>query len=183
MVEPLVINPQTKVGELLNAYPQLEEVLIAQAPIFEKLRNSVLRRTVAKVATLEKAASMAGIQVSSLVSTLRKAAGQENLSEHTGDALSESASVSSELPEWVNPEQVTETLDADECLSKGEHPLNKILKLARTLTAGDLIKITSSFPPVPLTDTLKPHGYKTVTLSGRVDKYETFICAKRIDVD
>jgi len=46
--EVLNINPRTKVGELLDACPRLEEVLIAQAPVFEKLRNPVLRRTAAR---------------------------------------------------------------------------------------------------------------------------------------
>ena len=86
MGEPLIISPQTKVSQLLNAYPGLEDVLIAQAPIFAKLRNPVLRRTVARVATLEKAAAMAGIPVSSLVSALRKAAGHENPADY-GAAL------------------------------------------------------------------------------------------------
>ena len=179
MVEPLIINPQTKVGELLNAYPHLEEVLIAQAPIFEKLRNPVLRRTVAKVATIEKTAAMAGIPVSSLISALRKATGHENLPEHAEPASSDSASVSSGLPEWVNPERVTATLDADECLSRGENPLNKVLRLAAALAPAELIKITSSFPPLPLTDTLKQQVYQSATHSIKGGKFETFVSSKK----
>ena len=39
MSEPLLITPQTKVGELLETYPELEEVLVALAPPFKKLRK------------------------------------------------------------------------------------------------------------------------------------------------
>ena len=37
------ITPETKVGEMLEAYPQLEEVLLEISPTFRKLRNPVLR--------------------------------------------------------------------------------------------------------------------------------------------
>ena len=43
----LAICPDTKVGALLEAYTALEPALIAIAPAFEKLRNPMLRRTVA----------------------------------------------------------------------------------------------------------------------------------------
>ncbi|HOK52235.1 MAG TPA: DUF1858 domain-containing protein [Bacteroidales bacterium] len=41
------ITPQTKVGELLEAYPQLEAKLLELSPKFGHLKNPVLRRTVA----------------------------------------------------------------------------------------------------------------------------------------
>ena len=88
MTAKLPITPQTKVGELLEAYPELEAVLVAQTPIFEKLKNPVLRKTVAKVATLEKAAAIANIPVVKLVSELRKAAGQSALIPTTADQAS-----------------------------------------------------------------------------------------------
>lgn len=42
------ITPETRVGELLDAYPQLEEALIRMAPAFAKPKNPLLRRTVAR---------------------------------------------------------------------------------------------------------------------------------------
>lgn len=50
------INLQTKVAELLGAYPQLEEQLLKLSPTFAKLKNPILRRTVAKVTSLQQAA-------------------------------------------------------------------------------------------------------------------------------
>ena len=38
----IIISPKTKVGELLEAYPALESVLMSMSPAFEKLRNPVL---------------------------------------------------------------------------------------------------------------------------------------------
>lgn len=49
------ITPQTKVGELLDAFPELEETLFSLSPKFKHLKNPMLRKTVAKVATLYQA--------------------------------------------------------------------------------------------------------------------------------
>lgn len=57
MSTELIITPKTKVLQLIETYPQLEELLIEMVPTFEKLKNPVLRRTVAKIATLQQAAS------------------------------------------------------------------------------------------------------------------------------
>ncbi|OGG00507.1 MAG: hypothetical protein A3F83_11145 [Candidatus Glassbacteria bacterium RIFCSPLOWO2_12_FULL_58_11] len=181
MAEQLIINPQTRIGELLEAYPQLEEVLIAQAPMFDKLKNPLLRRTVAKVATLEKAAAIARIPVAGLVGALRLAAGQKfTPGEDAGLNAGASAdtAVGTERPAWLDSSKVIETIDADEYLKKGEHPLNKVTGLARSIKPGELVKIISSFPPIPLSDTLKSQGCKTVILSTASGKYETYISGK-----
>ncbi|MCU0409486.1 MAG: DUF1858 domain-containing protein, partial [Bacteroidales bacterium] len=57
----LTISPRTKVGELLEAYPKLEAKLIETAPVFSKLKNPVLRKTITKVTSLKKAALVANI--------------------------------------------------------------------------------------------------------------------------
>ena len=69
------ITPETRIAELLEAYPALEGVLLQQSPHFRHLKNPLLRKTVARVATLEKAAQMSGIPVRRLVAVLRDAAG------------------------------------------------------------------------------------------------------------
>ena len=39
----LIIAPKTKIAELIDAFPQLEAVLIDYVPAFEKLKKPVLR--------------------------------------------------------------------------------------------------------------------------------------------
>ena len=72
----LHIQPSTKVAALLDAYPELEDVLIKMAPPFKKLKNPVLRKSVAKVATLQQAAIVGRIDVTSMIDHLRRAVGQ-----------------------------------------------------------------------------------------------------------
>ena len=74
------IESSTKVAALLDQYPELEGVLIEMAPRFKKLRNPILRRTVARIASLRQAAAVGGIPVGELVNRLRVEVGQEPLS-------------------------------------------------------------------------------------------------------
>ena len=76
----LIITPKTKVGELLDRFPELEKVLMEMSPAFESFKNPVLRRTVAKVATLQQIAVVGGLKVDQIVNSLRQAAGQQGYS-------------------------------------------------------------------------------------------------------
>ena len=47
------ITPSVTVHNLVGAFPELEDVLIGIAPPFKKLRNPLLRKSVAKVARVK----------------------------------------------------------------------------------------------------------------------------------
>ena len=83
--QAFLITPKTRVGELLDTYPELEPVLMELAPAFKKLQNPVLRRTVGKVATLQQAAALGKVSLSEIINTLRMEVGQA-LFDETGMA-------------------------------------------------------------------------------------------------
>lgn len=148
------IHPETKVGALLEAYPELEEVLIGLAPAFAKLRNPVLRKTVAKVATLEQAARIGGLSVRDLVRRLREAAGQQ------GPEVPEPESPrAEERPAWVDDAVVRLSLDADELLARGEHPLGRVREALERLQPGEVVELRSSFRPEPLIEAMRRGGF------------------------
>jgi DUF438 domain-containing protein len=60
----------TTVHDLLVRYPFLEDFLVAYNPKFELLRNAAMRATLGRVATLERAASVAGVDVAALIIAL-----------------------------------------------------------------------------------------------------------------
>jgi len=64
------LNTKTKIDDLLKQYPFLLDFLITLSPKFKNLKNPVVRKTVGKIATLEKAAGIGGLEVESLISTL-----------------------------------------------------------------------------------------------------------------
>ncbi len=78
------IDPFTKVSDLLNAYPELEETLIAIAPPFKKLRNPILRRSIAKIATIKNISSVGNIPLNELINKIKKAAGQPVPDDNSG---------------------------------------------------------------------------------------------------
>ena len=67
----LDIAPQTRVGELLDRYPDALQVLLRHG--FTLLKNPVLRRTVTRAITLEQAARHEGVVLESLIDDLQRA--------------------------------------------------------------------------------------------------------------
>ena len=66
------ITPDSRLGELLERWPVLEEVLLEISPHFKALKNPVLRRTVAKVATLRQVSTVSGVALGVLIERLRR---------------------------------------------------------------------------------------------------------------
>ena len=62
------ISPTAKVGEVLERYPQSLEVFVRHG--FTALRNPVLRKTMARVITIEQACRREGVDMSELVREL-----------------------------------------------------------------------------------------------------------------
>jgi hypothetical protein len=117
------ITPQTTVAELLDTYPGLDDVLVEMAPPFAKLRNPVPRRTIARVTSLEKAASVANLPLRELISALRRAVGQPADDEGTVHAENPPEDSDDGPADWVDAARVVWTLDADELLNAGEQPI------------------------------------------------------------
>jgi hypothetical protein len=68
--EPFRLTPQTKVADVLERYPQTLDVFLRHG--FAPLANPVLRRTMARVVTLEQACRREGADLDTLLADLRK---------------------------------------------------------------------------------------------------------------
>lgn len=167
----LEITPETRVGKLLDAHPDLEQVLIDAVPAFAKLRSPILRRTVAKVTSLRQAAAVGGIGVADLVNLLRNAAGQGALE------LSEAGvgPISSPRPEWCREAAIAETIDIRPLLDSGQQPLGMIMSRLRDLPEGKVLKVLAPFLPAPLIDQAKKEGAEVWHGSGAEGVREVFI--------
>lgn len=152
------ITPETRVAQLLEAYPQLEAVLIRQAPAFERLKNPILRRTVARLTTLQRAAGIAGLDVRTLVRELRQAAGLPF--EEATTAAAATAQPGGPRPAW-SERPPTASIDADALLDRSETPLPKVLEAARALGAGEVLEVTARFRPLPLVEALEQQRFRT----------------------
>jgi hypothetical protein len=144
--ENIIISPKTKVLQLIETWPQLEDVLIGYVPAFSKLKNPVLRKTVARIATLQQAAAIGNVKVEDLINRLRKEVGQDLLRETAGSGYNTLKTW------WMNEKPVHKTMDAREMLAAGEHPVNQVMADLKQLPQGKIYKLLAPFLPAPLID-------------------------------
>jgi hypothetical protein len=172
--QKITISPKTKVGELLDNYPDLESVLLDMSPAFEKLKNPVLRKTVARVATLQQVAAVGGLKVDDIVNRLRNAAGQKARVEFDTD----SGYLSSDVPDWFVPEKIVVILNASPIINSGGSPMNEILKQANILNPGEIFELRTPFIPAPIIDMLRTKGFSVYIVN--MDSYILSYITRRL---
>lgn len=176
MKKDLLITPDTKIGALLDVYPGLEKVLIEIAPAFEKLRNPVLRKTVAKFATLHQAAELGKIPTGNLINRLREVAGQD-----FGEVATDEAGHSNiSKPEWVTSGIIHDTIDARPIISAGEHPLNMVMSALKNLPKNTVLVLISPFTPAPLITVARQKEFKVWSEQESPDLFKTYFSHKDI---
>jgi len=165
----LEITPSVTVHSLLNEYPELEEVLIGIAPPFKKLRNSILRKSIAKVATIKHISSVGGVPLDELIEKLREAVGQSGTLESYSDQ-----DYFGEQPDWYAPEKIVLSIDEDKLEDKNKMTLTIILKEAKNVKKGEIIELVTSFLPAPGIDILKSKGYSVWSLKEGDDVIKSY---------
>ena len=146
------ITRRSKLLEVLQAYPFLEEQIIAIAPPFKNLRNPVLRRSVGRLATIEQVAHIGEVDVVDLINRLRRAAGQGDLASG-GQPRAISPAASAGDPDWIAGEP-TVVVDGTELLNAGEVPLQHVTELLAQLQTGDVVLLLTDFEPSPIVDAM-----------------------------
>jgi len=170
MSKPL-ITPQTRIGEFLDSYPELEELLISLSPAFQKLRNPVLRRTIGRVATFQQVAVVGNIPLETIINSLRKAAGQNQT-----DEIMNTTNNLEEQPAWFNTTSISETLDAREMLQSGQHPLADVLSRTSALQTGQIFELITPFTPMPLIEKVTDKGCKAFVQNVSKSEVHTYFC-------
>jgi len=155
-MEKLIITPKTKIYDLLEAFPELEDILIGSAPEFKKLKNPVLRKTITRITNIGQAAIIGGLNVEELVNRLREKVGQNSLEQLDGSRTKYVTSCS----EWFRKEAVVQTIDIREMLNKGEQPVHEVLAAIKKLNETGILEIIAPFIPAPLLDKTLSLDYK-----------------------
>ncbi len=151
----LDITPETRVGALLDAYPELEEELFGLSPAFKKLKNPVLRKTVAKVTTLRQASRVGNVSIGKLINQLRAAAGQTEIAVEEGKKSSPRPA-----PAWFGDRAIKRKFDARPLIEAGEQPMGEVLTALGQLEPGEGSELTTPFIPAPLIDMGKQKGFE-----------------------
>lgn len=167
--QKLIITPRTRVGELLDFYPELEPMLLELSPAFKKLKNPVLRKTVGKVATLQQAAALGNFTVTELINTLRSEVGQQL---YEGETSGED--INYEKPEWFDPEKVTVTFDASPLIDSGQNPMQEVFAHLENTGQEEIFKLTTPFVPAPIIELISKRGYAHYCTTSGKDQYSTY---------
>ena len=166
-----VISPDLKVYELLESYPELEDVLIAITPVFKKLKNPILRKTIAKVTSLKQAAVVGKVSINEMIKKLREKTGQRHtdIEESLGENIPE--------PGWVKDCLPAIVYDAREDLDSGIQPLNKVMRDITNFSEGDIYKLITAFIPAPMILVLREKNFECFTDEINPDEFATY-CRK-----
>lgn len=167
-----IITPKTKVGDILDHFPGAEELLISLVPVFSKLKNPLLRKTIARVTTLQQAAAVGGIDVSVVVNKLREFAGQEQFS---GENTMQSRG---DVPSWFNPSKIKKVMDARPVIASGGHPLADVMHDAQALKEGEIYELITPFYPAPLVDKIQERGFFSHSVQTGPDLFNTYFIRK-----
>jgi hypothetical protein len=172
-METLIITPRTKIYDLLKSYPELEDLLIEMAPVFKKLKNPVLRRTIARVTTLQQAAQVGEIPVHTLVNSLRQKVGQDTL-----EGLEAGTAGHSARPSWLSEENIIGRLDARPIIEQGGHPLGVVLEAVKELKPGEIYELTTPFLPAPLIERVVAQGFDHFADKKAEDHFVSYFLKK-----
>jgi DUF438 domain-containing protein len=64
------LNPETRIGDLLDKYPFLLEFLPTVSPKYKRLTNPIMRKTIGRIATIAKAANIGGFTTEELIAKI-----------------------------------------------------------------------------------------------------------------
>lgn len=169
------ITSQSKLFDVLEAYPELEAQIINIAPPFQNLKNPVLRRTVGKIATLEKVAQVGGMDAGKLVNTLRRAVGQAEISAEAAASFTVEIPRVENDPQWMAGEPQF-TVNGSELLQRGEVPLGRVNELLGKLEAGRYLLLVTNFEPSPILDAMQKQNRTVFHKTAAGEQHLTFIC-------
>ena len=167
----LQITPETIIADLLESYPALEDKLIELAPVFKKLKNPVLRKTIAKVTSLKQASVVGNINIGILITELRKAAGIEQ----PFIEAQNNEPYENHKPAWASVKNATVIYDAQHDLENGVHPLAKVMKETSDLKDDGIYLLITPFTPAPLIEKLQQKGFEVYSCVIAPGNYGTFV--------
>jgi hypothetical protein len=155
-----MIRASDRVAAVIAQDEGLIEVFASASPAFEKLRNAAMRRTMARLVTVEQAARIAGLDAEVLVERLNRALeGGPKLAGEPAPGTPEAPPVAP-LPAALRaiPEERVVDVDVREDLRAGREPFRRILDAVQRLPDDGVLRLRAIFEPVPLYGVLAKRG-------------------------
>ncbi|HSE94097.1 MAG TPA: DUF2249 domain-containing protein [Methylomirabilota bacterium] len=151
-----MISADTGMAELLDAHPQLVEVLAGFHPHFALLRSRLLRKVVAPRVTVAQAARIAGVPVEALLTTVQRAVGEPEVAPAPRETPEREA-VAEPRPAALDDRRAV-YVDVREDIARGAEPFARIVAAAKALGDRETLVLRAPFEPIPLYDVLGRRG-------------------------
>jgi len=168
----LIITPETNLFDLLKEYPQLEDILIDSIPVFKKLTNPVLRKTIISVTNLRQAAEKGDIPLDKLINRLRFETGHDSPADIKGEKKSDGS------PTWLDSSKIAGSLDARPIINSGGHPLDTVIRGVQAMKKGKIYELITPFLPVPLIDKVEAMGFESWSTQTGADLFKTYFISR-----
>jgi uncharacterized protein (DUF2249 family) len=165
------IDKNTKIGKILRHNPEALESIISINPIFNKLRNPVLRKLMANRTSIAMAAKVGSRVPADFFDVLRPL----GFTSENGETFKEEIHKADTVPFDINSFKVI-PMDVRPILAGGEDPLNQILAKIKKLNTGEVLKVINTFEPTPLVSLLAKRGYDSYVNKITNNYVETFFC-------
>jgi len=164
------IKFNTKVYDLLKAYPDLLHVLISLSPRYKKLNHPILKRTITRFASLRQASYLGGLNPEKLVNILRAEVGQIPISDDEVNI-----EVTEEIPTWAKND-VKLSINATQLLEENKNPFVVMNQVYKKMKSGEVVLLESDFIPSPLIDEMRKKQAIIVVINGNKESwYKTYI--------
>lgn len=148
------VTAEMSIADAIAADAGVIERLAALHAHFHKLRNPLLRKTLARLVTFGDAARIAGLPVETLI-----AAAQGRKVTGPGRPASKLSPVPP--PVWLKSAEFdgAARLDVRPMLAAGAEPLGDVMRLATRVPIGGLLIVEAPFDPAPLRRVLGAKGF------------------------
>lgn len=167
----MVITENTKISELIKANPASIEAIASINPLFNKLKNPILRKALASRVTIKEAASIGGASLSEFINKLSEIGFEFTQSVKT---LVTGKSIGVDFSGIETP-AVSKMLDVRDDIKNGNDPFQKIMKNISLLKDGQTLLLINTFVPTPLIKILKGKGFKITVKNKQADLVYTYL--------
>lgn len=191
----MVIQRSDRIAEVLERDARLTEVFVAASPAFRRLRSPLMRKTMGRLATVEHAARMAGVDPDLLTERLNRAlsgdpepaapsleAGESQVTSNTSRAMSSIPSDAPPALASIPPERVVD-VDVREDLRNGKEPFSRIMAARREIPPGGVLCLRAIFEPVPLYAVMAKQGFDHWTEELAADDWRVWFYPARAEAE
>ena len=154
----MIINSETRISKLIEVNRDTIDVISSINKHFSKLKNPILRKTLASRVTISDAARIGGVTVELMLEKLQSI-GFET-SEQVNIELNKKNKTNNYIE--MRKETIIE-LDVRPILAKGIDPFKSIMAELEKMADGNTLMIINTFEPIPLLNILKTKGYSYET--------------------